>query len=176
VKDEMNYMNKTKNKTTIKLMSLECGFCEEVMRTSGDLKNHLSYVHFRNELGREFPEEKSTEKKNKNRCNLCGKSFTTDIIRIRHVGSFHDQALKYAKQFITVTDDDARLIPGNNFGEGLNESGEPFNENQLQIAQFLTDWEPLHVSKIPASGATKSSTPSVGTTTVEYREAGSYMC
>jgi len=168
VKDNLNYVSK---ENTIKLQSRECGFCGEMMTKSGDLKNHLSFVHFRKELGREFPEDNSPNRRK--RCDRCGKIFNSDTVRIRHIGSFHDQVLKYAKHFITVTEDDANLIPENNFDEGLNKSWEPFQEDEIQIAQFLTDWVPLHVSKIPAPGATKSDTPTVGTTSVEHREAGS---
>jgi len=171
VRDNMKYISK---ENSIKLQSHECGFCGETMPTSGDLKNHLSYVHFKKELQREFPEDSSTNRKN--RCDRCGRMFNSDPNRIRHIGSFHDQVLKYAKQLIIVTDDDAKLIPENSFGEGLDESGEPFKEDQLQVAQFLTDWEPLYVSKIPVSGATKTSTPSVGTTTREHREAEAGSC
>jgi len=165
VRDNMNYISK---ENTIKVKSLECGFCGDMMSTSGDLKNHLSYVHFRKELGREFPEDNSTNKKK--RCDRCGKIFNSDPVRIRHIGSFHDQVLKYAKQMITVMDDDAKLIPENSFDEGLDELGDPFEEDQIKVAQFLNDWEPLDVSKIPVPGAIKTSTPSVGT---EHREAGS---
>ena len=170
VKENLNYI-KDKEKI-IKLLSLECGYCGEVMPTSGELKNHLSCVHLRKELGREFPEYSTTQRK-KNRCHLCGKNFISDLLRIRHIGSFHDHALKYAKHLITVTDVDAKLIPENDFGEGLNESAEPFEEDQIQVAQFLTDWLPLFVSKLAAPGATKPNYPSEGTTTIEHREAGS---
>jgi len=168
VKDNLNYVSK---ENTIKLQSRECGFCGEMMTKASDLKNHLSYVHFRKELEREFPEDNSTHRKS--RCDRCGKIFNSDTVRIRHIGSFHDQVLKYAKQFITVTDDDAQLIPENNFGEGLNESGEPFKEDQTQITLLLTDWEPLNVSKIHGPEVIKTNTPSVATTTVEHHEAGS---
>jgi len=169
VKDGMNYISK---ENTIKLQSLECGFCGEMMSTSSNLKNHLSYVHFRKELGREFPEDNMTNNKEK-KCDRCGKMLNSDPARIRHIGSYHDQVLKYAKHFIAVTDDDAKLIPENDFDEGLNEAGEPFEEDQMKVFEFLTVWEPLDVSKIPSPGAIKTSTPLVETTTREHRETDS---
>ena len=75
---------------------------------------------------------------------------------------------------ITVTAEDAQLIPESSFGNGLDESGVPFEESQMQIDQFLTDWEPLSVSKIPTSGAIKTySTPQVESRTNEHLEVSS---
>ena len=143
VKDGLNYISV---ENTIKLLSLECGFCGEVKATSAELKNHLSYVHFSKELGREFPGDPTgTANKNK-RCNRCGKMFNTSSVRIKHVGSFHDQVLKYAKQFITVDDIDVPYIPENDFAEGIDLPGEPFEDEDMAP---LASWEPLEVPKTP---------------------------
>jgi len=112
---------------SIVLQTFECGFCGEVKNSSVDLKSHLSYVHFSKELEREFPAKKSEKT-----CDLCGKLFSSKQARIRHIGYFHDQVLKYAKKFINVID--AQQIAENGFVEG----GELFDEEDSD--QYLADW------------------------------------
>jgi len=141
IKDGLNYISV---ENTIKLLSLECGYCGEVKATSAELKNHLSYVHFSKELEREFPGETSVTAHKNKRCNRCGKMFNYSSVRIKHVGSFHDQVLKYAKQFITVDDGDILYIPENDFDEGADFPGEPFEDEDMA---FLVSWEPLDVPK-----------------------------
>jgi len=142
--------------TTIKLLSLECGLCGDVKATSAELKNHLSYVHFSKELEREFPGDHPVHKNKK--CDRCGKIFNSSSARIKHVGSFHDQVLKYAKSFINVDDVDKHYIPENNFAEGDEISGEPFEDEDTAP---LAKWEPLSFPKSPVSiDVEKDSAPS----------------
>jgi len=140
VQDELHFISV---ETTIKLLSLECGLCGVVKATSAELKNHLSYVHYSKELEREFPGDHAGHK-NK-RCDRCGKIFHNNgSARIRHIGSFHDQVLKYAKEFITVDAVDMNYIPDNNFESDNNNNGEPFEDQDLSL---LAKWEPLVIPK-----------------------------
>ena len=144
--------------TTIKLLSLECGLCGDVKATSADVKNHLSSVHYNKELDREFPGDDVGYKKW--RCGRCSKNFTSSSARIRHLGSFHDQVLKYVKEFITVDDLDSHYIPENDFIDGETIVSEPFEDHNLTL---LAKWKPLLVSKsslIPASEEEFLKTPS----------------
>jgi len=152
VEDGMHFISM---ETTIKLLSLECGLCGDVKATSAELKNHLSYVHFSKELEREFPGDHPVHK-NK-RCDRCGKVFNSSSARIKHVGSFHDQVLKYAKSFITVDDVDSHYIPENDFAEGDETTGEHFEDEDTAP---LVKWESLSVPKSPLPfAAEEDSTP-----------------
>jgi len=140
-KENLNFITV---ENTLKLLSLECGLCGEIKGTSSDLKVHLSFAHFSKELGREFPGDSNSPSKRSKKCGRCSKIFNNNYNRIKHIGAFHDQVLKYAKQFVVVEDGD--YIPENSFAEGIDITGEPFEEEEL--AKYLTDWEwePLSVS------------------------------
>ena len=81
---------------------------------------------------------------------------------MKHLGSFHDQVLKYAKEFITVDDLDSHYIPENDFVDGGTIVSEPFEDSNLTL---LAKWKPLVVPKsksslIQASEEEFSKTPS----------------
>jgi len=134
----------------IALKTFECGFCGEVKSTSTELKSHLCYVHFGKELEREFPAKGSGKT-----CGICGKLLSTNQARMKHIGYFHDQVLKYAKKFISVTVNDAQLIAEN----GFDVEGEPFDEEDSY--QYLADWGHTPVSKISSTPVSKISSPQI---------------
>ena len=108
IKENLNFISV---ENTLKLLSLECGLCGEIKGTSSDLKIHLSFAHFSKELGREFPGDSNSPSKRSKRCGRCSKMFTNNYNRIKHIGAFQDQVLKYVKQFLVVEDGD--YIPEN---------------------------------------------------------------
>ena len=96
---------------TTKLINSRCKLCEKDLKNSGSLKNHISVKHFSKQLNREFPCPMNKNKK----CPKCNKVFKSSSDRIGHIGSFHDEVLKYAKGIISVGDDDANIIPVDGF-------------------------------------------------------------
>jgi len=145
---------------SIKLQTLECGFCGEVKSTSGELKSHLCYVHFSKELEREFPANNSEKT-----CGLCGKVFNSNQARTKHIGYFHDHVLKYAKKFINVAVNDAQLIAENGFDEETDEACEPFVIEDSD--QYLVDWD--H----PSPFVSRTSSPQVSDKSISKDETSS---
>ena len=110
---------------TSKLTSTKCQLCpgQRDWKTSAGLKAHLSAAHFGSQIKREFYEFTPLKKK---KCPKCGINCPTSSARTQHIGSFHDEVMKYARRKVRVAAVDANIIPVN----GFKERGKPL---QLEV-------------------------------------------
>jgi len=102
---------------TVKLMSWRCEFCKTNQNSSAALKSHLAAKHYQKELMAEFPVERRKDK----RCPKCYKLFEGGSIGsvIAHVGSFHDEVVKYAMDVLDLHEQDKDKIPVDDFDDGV---------------------------------------------------------
>jgi len=100
---------------TIKLLNWNCTLCQAQLPSSSALKAHLSVKHYARELAAEFPVESSRNKK----CPKCYKQFEGSSVStvIGHVGSFHDEVLKYAANILEMDKDDRDIVPVDDFDD-----------------------------------------------------------
>ena len=101
---------------TAKIKNLKCSICDIEKKSSALLKSHLAINHFSDQLNREFPAGKGKSKK----CWKCSKVFSGPgslSLRTGHLGSFHDEVLKYAAGFVEVDEVYRNIIPINDFEE-----------------------------------------------------------
>ena len=110
---------------TSKLTSTKCQLCpgQRDWKTSAGLKAHLSATHYGSQIKREFYEFTPLKKK---KCPKCGRICPTSSARTQHIGSFHDEVMKYARRKVSVAVVDANIIPVN----GFKERGKPL---QLEV-------------------------------------------
>eukprot|EP00092_Neocalanus_flemingeri_P039578 GFUD01043099.1.p1 GENE.GFUD01043099.1~~GFUD01043099.1.p1 ORF type:complete len:1056 (-),score=199.66 GFUD01043099.1:173-3037(-) len=101
---------------TIKLLSWRCEFCKTNQTSSAALKSHLAVKHYQKELLAEFPVERGKNK----RCPKCYKLFDNASVStvIGHVGSFHDEVIKYATEVLDLDEIDKDNIPVDDFDDG----------------------------------------------------------
>jgi len=104
------------NEKTVKLLSWRCEFCKVNQTSSAALKSHLSVKHYQKEILAEFPIEKGKTK----RCPKCYKIFEGASIStvVGHVGSFHDEVIKYATDVLDLAEVDKDNIPADDFDDG----------------------------------------------------------
>ena len=100
---------------TSKLLNSTCGECGKGGMTSSSLKIHMSTVHFAKQINREFPIPFTFRHQLK--CSKCKVIFPNTTKRTGHIGSVHDEVLKYAKEIISVCEADDNIIPTNMFEE-----------------------------------------------------------
>merc|ERR1719273_2432345 len=98
---------------TSKLLNSKCGECGKEGMTSSNLKTHMSTMHFSKQINREFP----CLSRHQLKCPKCKLSFPNNTKRTGHIGSVHDEVLKYAKGIINVCEADENIIPTNTFEE-----------------------------------------------------------
>jgi len=101
---------------TVKLLSWKCDLCQLNLNSSAALKSHLAVKHYQKELMAEFPVEKDKVKK----CPKCYKIFEGSSINtvVAHVGSFHDEVIKYAVHMLDLHEEDKAKIPVDDFDDG----------------------------------------------------------
>jgi len=101
---------------TVKLLSWRCEFCKVNQTSSAALKSHLAVKHYQKELIAEFPVERGKTK----RCPKCYKIFDGSSIStvVGHVGSFHDEVIKYAMDVLDLDETDKDNIPVDDFDDG----------------------------------------------------------
>ena len=105
----------TKEKTA-KLRSFQCEICKVQQTSSAALKSHMSVKHFQKELLAEFPISRGKAKK----CPKCFKMFDMSSLStvVAHVGSFHDEVIKYAVDFLDLEVADIENVPIDDFDDG----------------------------------------------------------
>ena len=101
---------------TVKLMSFVCNICKSVQTSSAALKSHLAVKHYQKELLAEFPIHKGKMKK----CPKCFKLFEVSSVGtvVAHVGSFHDEVIKYAIEHLELETADIDHVPRDDFDDG----------------------------------------------------------
>jgi len=114
---------------TVKPRSLKCEFCGVLRNNCADLKNHLSVKHFQKQLAAEFPCERGRNK----RCPKCYKTFEGSGLSavVAHVGSFHDEVIKYAIDVLDLHPSDREKIPVDDFDDGT--IGVPFDREVRSV-------------------------------------------
>jgi len=119
---------------TVKLRSWKCEFCQLHTNSNAALKCHLSVKHYQKQLAAEFPIERGKNKK----CPKCYKLFEGSSINsvIAHVGSFHDEVIKYAMDVIDLYEGDKDKIPIDDFDDGT--IGIPFNKEAVHVYKCET--------------------------------------
>ena len=119
---------------TVKLRSWKCEFCQVVTNSNAALKCHLSVKHYQKQLAAEFPVERGKNKK----CPKCYKLFEGSSLNsvIAHVGSFHDEVIKYAIDVIDLYEGDRDKIPVDDFDDGT--IGTPFEKEVAHVYKCAT--------------------------------------
>ena len=112
---------------TIRLKSWRCEICQGAQPSSSALKAHLSVKHFYKELKTEFPTASAKERK----CPMCYKTYegSTVAFVIGHIGSFHDEVLKYAANYLDMDSTDRSLLPVDDFDDDT--VGVPFEKTPV---------------------------------------------
>ena len=113
VKKGLRVVSKEK---TARLLSWRCELCKVNQASSAALKSHLSVKHFSKQLLAEFPVGRGKLKK----CPKCFKLFDQSSVStvLAHVGSFHDEVIKYAAQHLDLEAVDVENIPVDDFDDG----------------------------------------------------------
>ena len=101
---------------TARLLSWRCEICKVNQASSAALKSHLSVKHFSKQLLAEFPVGRGKLK----RCPKCFKTFDQSSVStvLAHVGSFHDEVIKYAAPHLDLEAVDVENIPVDDFDDG----------------------------------------------------------
>ena len=101
---------------TAKLLSWRCEICKTNQVSSVALKSHMAVKHFHRELLAEFPISRGKDKK----CPKCFKKFDMGSVNtvVAHVGSFHDEVIKYAIEHIDLETVDIENVPIDDFDDG----------------------------------------------------------
>ena len=115
---------------TIRLKSWRCEICQMVHPTAKALKVHLSVKHFYKELKAEFPTASARERK----CPKCYKTYegSTVAFVIGHIGSIHDEVLKYAANYLDIDAADRSLLPVDDFDDDT--VGVPFEKEKTSAS------------------------------------------
>jgi len=110
---------------TVKLLSWKCECCQLNLNSSAALKSHLAVKHYQKELNAEFPVEGDKVKK----CPKCHKIFEGSSIStvVAHIGSFHDEVIKYCMEKLDLHEEDKCKIPVDDFDDGA--IGVPIDKN-----------------------------------------------
>ena len=113
VKKGLRVVSKEK---TARLLSWRCEICKVNQASSAALKSHLSVKHFSKQLLAEFPVGRGKLK----RCPKCFKQFEQSSVStvLAHVGSFHDEVIKYAALHLDLEAVDVENIPVDDFENG----------------------------------------------------------
>jgi len=100
---------------SVKLLSWKCEFCQLNMNSSAALKSHLAVKHYQKELVAEFPVERDKAKT----CPKCFKVFESSSLStvVAHIGSFHDEVVKYAIDKLDLHEEDKSKIPVDDFDD-----------------------------------------------------------
>ena len=111
---------------TIRLKSWRCEICQVAQPSAFALKTHLSVKHFYKELKAEFPTASAKERK----CPKCYKTYggSTVAFVIGHIGSIHDEVLKYAANYLDMDATDRSLLPVDDFDDDT--VGVPFEKEK----------------------------------------------
>lgn len=111
-----NFEVLTKEKT-IKLETFNCELCKKEHTSSAALKSHLATKHFHPELAAEFSIGENKCKK----CPKCNKLFESGgkSAVISHLGSYHDEVLKYALPYVKMDESDRVRIDVDDFEPGV---------------------------------------------------------
>ena len=111
---------------TIRLKSWRCEICQVAQPSSSALKAHLSVKHFYKELKAEFPTASAKDRK----CPKCYKTYegSTVAFVIGHIGSIHDEVLKYAANYLDMDATDRSLLPVDDFDDDT--VGLPFEKEK----------------------------------------------
>jgi len=119
---------------TVKLRSWKCEFCQVLTNSNAALKSHLAVKHYQKQLAAEFPVERGRNKK----CPKCYKLFEGSSLNsvIAHVGSFHDEVIKYAIDVIDLYEGDKEKIPVDDFDDGT--IGTPFEKEVAHVYKCAT--------------------------------------
>ena len=98
------------------MRSLRCEICKAQQTSSAALKSHMSVKHFQRELLAEFPISRGKVKK----CPKCFKLFDMSSVStvVAHVGSFHDEVIKYGADFLELEVADIENVPIDDFDDG----------------------------------------------------------
>jgi len=114
VKKGLRIVSKEK---TAKLRSLMCEICKMNQVSSAALKSHMAVKHFQKELLAEFPISRQAKSK---KCPKCFKLFENTSVStvVAHVGSFHDEVIKYASPHLDLEAADIENIPTDDFDDG----------------------------------------------------------
>ena len=99
-----------------KLLSWKCEICKVNQASSSALKSHLSVKHYQRELLAEHPIGPGKVKK----CPKCSKLFDQTSLStvVAHVGSYHDEVIKYAAHHLDIDPSDVENIPLDDFDDG----------------------------------------------------------
>ena len=113
VKKGLRVVSKEK---TARLLSWRCEICKVNQASSAALKSHLSVKHYSKQLLAEFPVGRGKLKK----CPKCFKLFDQSSVStvLAHVGSFHDEVIKYAAHHLDLEAVDVENIPVDDFDDG----------------------------------------------------------
>jgi hypothetical protein len=113
---------------TVRLRSWRCEICQENQSSAGGLKAHLAMKHFSRELRAEFPAVGRQGKERK--CPKCFKVFEGSTVAkvVGHIGSAHDEVLKYAANYLDLNLADKGLLPVDDFDDST--VGVPFERER----------------------------------------------
>ena len=111
---------------TIRLKGARCEICQVAQPSTFALKTHLSVKHFYKELKAEFPTASAKERK----CPKCYKTYAGSTVAfvIGHIGSIHDEVLKYAANYLDMDATDRSLLPVDDFDDDT--VGVPFEKEK----------------------------------------------
>jgi len=100
---------------TVRLKNSSCEICKKIIKVSSSLKSHLSTKHFSRELSDEFSIGDSKNQGCPKKCGVRGdKSYL-----IGHVGSVHDEVLKYALPYVKMDENYRVLVDLDDFEDGV---------------------------------------------------------
>ena len=113
VKKGLRVVSKEK---TAKLLSWRCEICKVNQASSSALKSHLSVKHYQRQLLAEHPIGRGKVKK----CPKCFKMFEQSSVStvVAHIGSYHDEVIKYAAHHLDLEAADVENIPLDDFDDG----------------------------------------------------------
>jgi len=115
---------------TVRVLTHYCSSCERSTSDSTDMKNHLSIKHFNKQLIREHGLDPSSVT---HKCPKCGKVFSGNILLlVKHLGSFHDEVLKYAEKSIVLEEGERDFVPQDDFDDGT--EGQPYKEEESEYS------------------------------------------
>jgi len=135
---------------TVRIFNWSCNICKKEFSSGTAVKSHFATVHFSGELKREWniPESKKNRKCPK---VVCNKGFDQGVPIgpvLGHVGSFHDEVLKYAIKYLKMSREDLDFIPVDDFDDDA--VGVPYQELDALVRRDLRQCEkcPLKFTRL----------------------------
>jgi len=113
---------------TVRITNWSCKKCKKDFSSGNAIKSHWSTIHFSGELKREWniPETGKNRKCPKIECNKGFEPGTNAANVLSHVGSFHDEILKYAINDLDISPEDRAFVPIDDFDDDV--VGVPYQE------------------------------------------------